>query len=351
MNLQAFPRFQHFTTQHCVTGSLRHIYEFNGFPIREEMLLGLGAGVGFVYWHTRGTQPFLGGRANTGRPGEEGLEKAAGRRTGVKVEIHRTGSAAKAEKALLAQLAACQPVMLVLDMGYLPYFDFGGQEYHFGYHVVVACGYDPQTSQVLIADRDMDLHPISLAELALARGSRYQPFPPRHGWYGFDFSGAHPPEPDEICQAILECAHGMLEPPISNLGVRGVRKASQRIREWPGILSEQDIRATCINSAIMIDERGGTGGGLFRYIYGRFLEEAAGITGLAGLRAIGRQMQEIGDCWEQVAEHFSRAYMAPNPAVELDQVCAILPEIANREEAAWSALRQNVLVPGSAALK
>jgi hypothetical protein len=40
-------------------------------------------------------------------------------------------------------LAASQPVMHQVDMGFLPYFDFGGKEYHFGGHVVVACGYDP----------------------------------------------------------------------------------------------------------------------------------------------------------------------------------------------------------------
>lgn len=41
-----------------------------------------------------------------GRPGEEGLEKTAGRHTGVCVESFQTSSARKAEKALLEMLAA-----------------------------------------------------------------------------------------------------------------------------------------------------------------------------------------------------------------------------------------------------
>jgi hypothetical protein len=168
--MQPLPGFKHFTSHHCVTGSLRHIYEFYGYPISEEMLLGLGEGVGFIYWHMKGTLPFLGGRANIERPGVEGLEKALGRRCGVGVEALRTTSAGKAQKTLLEMLQANQPVMLVLDMGFLPYFDFGGQEYHFGYHVVVACGYDPQTGQVLLADRDEALHPVSLETLEKARG-------------------------------------------------------------------------------------------------------------------------------------------------------------------------------------
>jgi len=46
--MQPLPGFKHFTSHHCVTGSLRHIYEFYGYPISEEMLLGLGAGFSVI---------------------------------------------------------------------------------------------------------------------------------------------------------------------------------------------------------------------------------------------------------------------------------------------------------------
>ena len=83
-----------------MTGSLRHIYEHHGYPISEDLLLGLGRGLGFVYFHIGDMDPFYGGRANVARPGEEGLEITAGRRTGVAVEAHTTGSARKAQEAL-----------------------------------------------------------------------------------------------------------------------------------------------------------------------------------------------------------------------------------------------------------
>jgi hypothetical protein len=336
--MQPFPGVKHFTTHHCVSGSLRHIYEFNGYPISEEMLLGLGAGVGFIYWHTKGTLPFLGGRANLERPGVEGFEKAIGRRTGVKVENFHTSSAAKAEKTLLDMLLAGQPVMLVLDMGFLPYFDFGGQEYHFGYHVVVACGYDPQARLVLLADRDEALHPVSLETLAKARGSKYKPFPPKHAWYKFDFGGKRPPEPGEIWQAVRECAVAMLQPPIANFGVKGIYKAARRIQDWPNLLNEEDLRATCTNTAIMIDARGGTGGGLFRYMYARFLNEVAGLTGERQLVEIGKDMQAIGDQWQAAAGLFERAAGAHQPASLLGEVCDLLPQIATQEQLAWQGL-------------
>jgi hypothetical protein len=268
------------------------------------------------------------------------LEKAVGRRTGVRVESFRTESAGKAERSLLELLGCGQPAMLVLDMGYLPYFDFGGEEFHFGYHVVVACGWNPETRQVLLADRDEDLHPVTQGTLAQARGSKFQPFPPHNAWYTFDFCHARPPGPDEVRQAIRQCVRGMLAPPIANLGVKGIRKAAQRIRGWPKILGEESLRAACINTAIMIDSRGGTGGGLFRYMYGRFLGEAADITGEAGLRAAGEQMRSIGDCWQSVAGWFEQAYAGKDLAGALEQIASILPEIAGQEERVWSRLQE-----------
>jgi hypothetical protein len=338
MDIQPFPGFKHFPTHHCVTGSLRHIYEFNGFPISEEMLLGLGAGVGFMYWHTKGTPPFLGGRGNTGRPGEPGLEQDVGERTGVRVEAFRTGSAAKAERILLEMLEAGRPVMLLLDMGFLPYFDFGGEEFHFGYHSVVACGLDAGSRKVLLADRDEELHPVSLDDLARARGSKFKPFPPRHTWFTFDFSGRRPPTAEVFLGAIGECARAMLEPPIRNFGVKGIRTAAERIRAWPKVLSAEMLRLTCINTAIMIDHRGGSGGGLFRYMYGRFLSEAAGLTGRAELVEVAECMERIGDGWEAVAGGFERAAAASEPRVELEEICAQLPGIADQEDAAWEML-------------
>ncbi len=57
-DLRAFPGFATFPTHHCATGSLRHIYEYHGYPISEDLLLGLGRGLGFVYFHITGVDPF-----------------------------------------------------------------------------------------------------------------------------------------------------------------------------------------------------------------------------------------------------------------------------------------------------
>jgi len=342
MALRPLTGFKSLETHHCFTGSMRHIYEFHDHPISEDLLLGLGAGVGFIYWHMKGTLPFYGGRTNVGRPGEEGLAKTAGRRTGVRVESFQTGSARKAEKALLDMLEAGEPLMIHVDMGFLPYFDFGDHEYHFGRHVVVVAGYDPETHQVLIADRDEKLHPVSLEDLARARGSKFKPFPPQHTWYTFDFSDKRPPEPGEVRQAIREVVTGMLEPPITNLGVKGIRKAAQRTLKWSETMGEEQLRFACFNVFIFIDAEGGSGGGIFRYMYSRFLREAAEITGDGRMIAVADEFKRIGDRWQVVAGMFKGASEADDPASALPEIGAPLLELADLEEAAWSRLQELV---------
>ncbi len=339
--LQPFPGFEAFPTHHCVTGSLRHIYEHHGCPISEDLLLGLGRGIGFVYFHIKGLDPFYGGRANVARPGEEGLEKTAGRRTGVRVETHTTSSARKAQQALRELLEAAEPVLVYLDMGFLPYFDLP-DGYHFGGHVVVVAGFDPGTGRVLVADRDLELHPVDWDVLARARGSTHKPFPPRHQWLTFDFSAARPPTPGEVLESIGEACRGMLAPPIANLGVAGIRKAAVETRRWPEVLDEQALRRTCGNVAMFIDHRGGTGGGIFRYMYARFLGEAAVVLDEPRLSGMATELTAIGDRWEVVARGFSRATRADDPAALLEEATRPLVEIADREEDFWGRLAEVV---------
>jgi hypothetical protein len=195
---------------------------------------------------------------------------------------------------------------------------------------------------VLIADRDGELHVVSWQDLAKARGSRFKPFPPQHCWYTFDFHGKRPPTAEEVSQAIREVVKGMLEPPISNFGVRGIRTALKRTLKWPKQMDEERLRWTCFNIYIFIDAAGGTGGGIFRYMYGRFLKEAAAITGDSRLVAIGEEMRNIGDHWQQVAAIFQEAHDAPDPAALLPKATTLMEEIADQEQAAWEALRQVV---------
>ncbi len=344
---QPLDGFRHFETHHCVTGSMRHIYAFNGFDVSEEMLLGIGEGVGFGYWHQKNALPFLGGRAQP-RPS---MEEITGERTGVKINIHTSSSAQEATESLVKMLEAGQPVMLLVDMGFLPYFDFGGEEYHFGGHAIVACGYDAATDEVLVADRDTELLSVPMADLEKARSSKFEPFPPGNRWYTFDFSEMRHPAPDEVYLAIKNMSQGMLAPPLPlrvlgklgvmpSLGVKGIRNAAEAIPKWSQTLDAEQLRFALFNAHIFISPVGGTGGGSFRYMLSRFLREAATIAGDEHLNESAESFQYIGDKWEAVGEWCKRASESDNPASLLMEAGAPLNELADLEKAAWSRLRE-----------
>ncbi|NOK58494.1 MAG: hypothetical protein GFH27_549279n300 [Chloroflexi bacterium AL-W] len=326
--------FESLETHHCVTGSMRHIYTFYDHPISEEMLFGLGEGTGYIYWHQKGQIPFLGGRASP----EPSVEELVGQRTGVQLTPHTTSSARKAEAVLLELLESGTPVMLQVDMGFLPYMDFGGEEYHFGGHVIVACSYDADAATVLVADRDRELHPVPLEALAQSRGSKHKPFPPKHKWYTFDFTGKRHPTIPEIYTAIANQAQLMLNPPISNIGISGIRKTAQLLPKWRDVLSEVDLRTTLFNAYIFISPVGGTGGGTFRYMFSRFLDEAAERIGNDKLHQAARDFQDIGDRWAALGEWCQEMSAAPSPCAYLDEAVEPLQEIATLEESAWKRL-------------
>lgn len=261
-----FPGFRAFPTLHCVTGSMRHIYDLCGRDLGEELLLGLGAGVGFVYWHQKGAPPLLGGRGNVSRPRKEGFE----------------------------------------------------------------------------IDRDEQVHPVALDVLGQARASRFPPFPPQHGHWRFDFTHQRAPRPGEVRAAIAEGAAGMLNPPIRSLGVAGIRRAADLIPAWPERLEPDELRAACHNGFILIDATGGTGGGIFRYMYGRFLEQAVELTGEVGLHAVAESFREAGDRWQDVALLLREAAGLDKPAEALPRISAMLRPIAELEESMWTRLATEI---------
>lgn len=339
--MQPIAGFKPFKMLHCVTGSMRHLYEFHGYPISEELLLGLGAGVGFVYWHIKGTPPVYGGRANFS--GEEGMEKLAGKRTGVAIERLHTRSTKKAERTLLDSLGAGEPVMVQVDMGFLPYLGLPA-DYHFGGHVIVVAGYD--AGQVLVVDRDGLFHPVSLHDLELARSSTFKPFSPGNTWSTLDFKDKRPPQASDVWLAIAAAVAGMLHPPLDNLGVKGICTAAHQTREWIKFMSNEQLRATCFNTFIFIDAVGGTGGGIFRYMYGRFLSEAAQITGDERLLEVGEEMRLIGDQWQEVAQIFKQASTSDHPATDIYAATLHMQAIADSEQAVWQQLERILPIAG-----
>ena len=79
--LEPFDNYKVLDGYHCQTNSFAKIYGFYNSPLSKDMLLGLGSGVGFIYWHQKGILPFIGGRDNN-----KNFYTNIGERTGVVIK-------------------------------------------------------------------------------------------------------------------------------------------------------------------------------------------------------------------------------------------------------------------------
>jgi hypothetical protein len=327
---------------HCQTNSLAKIYYFYDARLSEEMLFGLGSGIGYLYWQPKGGSPFIGGRGNT-----KSFFTDIGKRTGVSIVQNTTSSPKKAENLLLSKLKECKPVMVFGDMGFLPWFKFP-EEYHFGGHTFVICGYDGNAS-ALASDIDHKIaglkkgfyHTISLADLSKARSSTYKPFPPKNEWLEFNFSGYQPPAKEDILGSIRKNAESMLYPPISNLGVRGIRRTSREIVKWPVLFDEKSIASHFFGIYISV-EIGGTGGGCFRHIYSRFLQEAASVTSNRTLKKAASAFVESGTLFTEAALLFKNAGHNGVKPESIAKASGIFSQIADIEEKTFDLLYEKI---------
>ncbi|MFH1824610.1 MAG: BtrH N-terminal domain-containing protein [Candidatus Firestonebacteria bacterium] len=330
---------------HCVTNSLAKIFHFNKHPLSEDMLLGLGAGMGFIYWRMKGNPKigisefvFIGGRGNIKNFFQD-IEK----RTGVKIIVKSTASENKAEAAIIEKLQNKEPVMVYGDMGFLPWFDFP-KDYHFGGHSFVICGYDGR-DHVLSSDMDPKAsglkkgfyYPISLDQLRKARGSTYKPFPPRNTYLEFDFKNYHYPKTEDIYSAIKQTAELQLNPPIKNIGIKGMRHTAKELMKWPNIFKDKELRKNLFGLYIFI-EIGGTGGGCFRYMYSRFLKESTKITGNNELEKVSKMIYESGQMFTEVGLLFKDAETSKDIKERIKIASEKFNKIADMEEKAFDYL-------------
>jgi hypothetical protein len=330
---------------HCQTNALAKIFNYHSHPLSEDMILGLGAGMGFIYWKMKigsGTYVFIGGRGNN-----KAFFIDIGKRTGVAIDVVSTSSAKKAEASLLEKMAQKEPVMLFGDMGFLPWFEFP-QEYHFGGHTFVICGYDGKGT-VLASDMEPQASglkkgfyfPISMDQLRKARGSAYKPFPPKNAYLEFDFSRFHAPKTEDIYSAIKQTIEVLLNPPIKNLGIKGIRHTAKEILKWPNIFNDHDLRMNLFSLYIFF-EIGGTGGGCFRPMYSRFLKESAGITKNSMLAASAEKIQRSGAIFTDIGVLFREAETVKDINDRIKKAGELFDSIADIEEDAFMELSAHI---------
>jgi len=288
--------FKPFVGKHCETTALKRALDYHGLTLSEEMLLGLGGGIGFIYWHMKNMpSPFIGGR--NGKVAEFAV--TACRRLGAEVNVIETASAKSGYNELEALLRDGEPAVVYLDMAYLPYFAVP-EEAHFGGHSAVVFGMDEARDEVHIYDRGRNPVTVSMADLARARGSKFPPFPPKHRLLKIKYPAQIGNLSTGIKDSILECCHNMLKPPIKNIGLAGMQKWAGMVVKWSEQFKGLNLLGALMNGFMYI-EIAGTGGSAFRTMYARFLEEASLPINKPSLREVAEMMRQSAGIWSQIA--------------------------------------------------
>jgi len=306
--------FIHRPGVHCESSALRDVFEFHGHKFSEDMIFGLGSGLNFVYWSMKRAIPpiFVGGRCRD-------LVGNVCQTLGVDVEKKITSSSRRAWKTAKELINNDIPVMLQVEMSYLDYWR--GKVGPFGGHMVVLVGYDEGKGEAYVTDVDDErirkeqkdaLQITSLQSLTEARGSKLKPFPPRNAWFVFSFPQKLRPLDEAVKTAIKRNVEVFLYPPIKNLGIRGMRYFAEQIVAWPGIITGSVyeplqfkaeipiLKLTLVLSYVFIEEAG-TGGGMFRRIYSRFLNEASKILDDEVLEEASKLVMKSADGWTEIA--------------------------------------------------
>ncbi|PYI50995.1 BtrH N-terminal domain-containing protein [Paenibacillus flagellatus] len=312
--------------EHCETTAMGNLLQFAGIRLSEPLLFGLGHGLGFIYWDSKGMDfPFIGGRV---KPDE--LTANLADRLGLSVRIQETSSLEKAWQNVRSCIDRGMPVGLKLDSYYLDYFT---SKVHFAGHYAVLYGIDDEYAYMADTGQQGGRVKTRLTSLAEARNAK-GPMSSRNRSFTLEPIDALPPLEPALRAALTRNAHDYLNPPIRNIGNKGIVKMSAEILKWPSRSNnvEHDFGLTAL-----LMERAGTGGALFRNLYRDFLKECVERLEDPGIEQSYRLFTEIAPMWSSVSACIDRAGKTGNHE-ELQQASKLLLEIAEQERAAMELL-------------
>ena len=316
------PGYRHVPGNHCGSTALRNLLGFHGVEISEEMAFGLGAGACFYYVVLDEHSPsrFTNGRA--ARLEENFLEL-----TGVPLRLRTDTDPDASWEFAKGAVDEGRPVLLLTDLYYLDHY---GRSAHFPGHAVVLAGYDEELAWLSDTSFE-DLQTTSLEGLREARHAQ-QPIFPLEG-HAVDLPQGSEIDRDDLTaqapRAIARAASQMLEPPLGEFeGLPALRRFAAEVGDWPQAAEDWQW---CARFLYQVIERRGTGGGNFRRMYARFLEEA------------GYDESAIAD---EAAEDWSRLALAARTASEPEQpdpehwraLAAEAKRVLDAEERLWAAL-------------
>ena len=290
------PNFKPSGGKHCWTTSLKNVLDYHGLNLSEEMIFGLGGGIGFIYWYMKFMPtPFIGTRY--GKNMDTLVTTCT--RIGAEASVEETTSTKKGYETLKRQLRKGNPALVFVDMAYMPYLALP-EEAHFGAHSVVVYGVSEEQNTVFLSDRAQKPFTIGIEDLITARGSKFSPFPPKNRLLKIQYPDRLGNFEKGIVESIRDCCSNMISPPIKNFGLAGMQKWAGILPKWPQQFKGLSL-VGCLFNVFLYIEVAGTGGSGFRTMYARFLSEARDILHKPALSEVSDMFRESAGLWSEIA--------------------------------------------------
>ncbi|MDP1764609.1 MAG: BtrH N-terminal domain-containing protein [Sediminibacterium sp.] len=284
-----------FDGQHCETTATGTLLRQLDIELSEPMLFGLGEGLGFIFWNMKSMDfPFIGGRVKP-----DALTENIARNLNLELTVKETSSQQKAWENVKKLIDNGQIVGLKLDCFHLEYFS---RPFHFAGHYTALYGYDNDNAFLVDTKQQGGQVKTSLKSLALARAEK-GPMSSKNLYYTLRKTNKKFDLKTAILTAIRSNATEHINPPITNIGYKGIFKTSSEIIKW--FKTSKDIENDFKTTAMLM-EKAGTGGALFRNLYRDFLKESYDLLKLDKLKTGHEAFVEIAELWTSVSELFEK---------------------------------------------
>jgi len=122
----------------------------------------------------------------------------------------------------------------------------------------------------------------------------------------------------------------MLNAPAQLLGINGIYKFSREVKKWKNYNGNK-LKLAGITNYFMISADGGTGGGAFRNMYGKFLIESSTFLNSKEIALIGDKFIHIAKDWDKTANDLKVLYETGNVNI-LDNISRGIQKIADDEK-------------------
>jgi hypothetical protein len=320
--MPSVPNYVHTPGHHCGSTALRNLLSLHGAKISEEMAFGLGAGACFYYVSLEDASPSRWFNGRTAR-----LEENFSELTGAALELRTFDEGDDAAwEAARAEVDAGQPVLLLTDLYYLDHY---GNSAHFPGHAVVLAGYDEEFAHLSDTGFEELQMTTRLEDLDRARHSGHPAYPLSGHMFTASGGVSQAQLREAIPGAIERATKAMVASEFGEFsGLGAVDRLAAEAGSWPEVAEDWQW---CARFGYQVIEKRGTGGGAFRLMYSRFLEEAGRREATLAAEAAAR--------WTDLATAFHAASERDDPAPALwREIDAAARKVAAAENRLWTAL-------------